>query len=228
MRLLAAEDDTKIAGALKKGLEQEMFSVDVVHNGEEAFDLASVEPYDLLILDLMLPKLDGINVCKKLKAQNNPLPILMLTAKGELNDKILGLNSGADDYLTKPFAFEELLARIRALLRRPQNILGTKLTANNLELDTISYDVKRAEQKIELSKREFSLLEFLMRNKNRLVTKEQIIGHVWEYHSDILPNTVEQYIGYLRNKVDRPFTKLKPLIKTVRGFGYKIAEDAEE
>src|SRR3972149_6380215 len=120
MRLLVAEDDTKIAGALKKGLEQEMFSVDVVHDGKEAFDLASVEPYDLLILDLMLPKLDGINVCKKLKAQNNPLPILMLTAKGELNYKILGLNSGADDYLTKPFAFEELLARIRALLRRSQ------------------------------------------------------------------------------------------------------------
>jgi len=214
------EDDHRIATAVKKGLEQEAFAVDVAFDGEVGFDLASTETFDVIILDLMLPKLDGISLTKKLRAENIHTPILMLTAKGQVDDKVAGLNSGADDYLAKPFAFTELLARIRAMSRRPTSRIAEILTVADLELNTINYEVKRNGKLITLSRKEFALLEFLLRHVNTIVTKDQIMNHVWEYDADILPNTVEVYIGYLRNRIDKPFAT--QLIRTVRGFGYKI------
>jgi DNA-binding response OmpR family regulator len=225
MRILIVEDEHKIANSIKKGLEQETYAVDIAYDGEEGFDLASTEEFDLIILDLMLPKMDGITICKKLREENINTPILILTAKGQVEDKVNGLNCGADDYLTKPFSFLELLARIKALVRRPQQVIETVLKVDDLTLDTINYEVKRLGKMIRLSKKEFALLEYLMRFKGKILTKDQIINHVWEYDSDVLPNTIEVYIGYLRNKIDKPFKKEKPLIQTLRGFGYKIGKD---
>ena len=216
VRILVVEDEHKIANSIKKGLEQESFAVDVAYDGEEGFDLASSEEYGVIILDLMLPGMDGVAICKKLRQEENHTPILVLTAKGELDDKVEGLNSGADDYLVKPFAFAELLARVKALARRPKDSIGTKLQASDLTLDTLTYEVKKAGKKIALSRKEFSLLEYLLRHKGKVVSKDQIIHSVWDYEADILPNTVEVFMGYLRGKIG------KELIKTVRGFGYKI------
>ena len=224
MKILVIEDEHKIAGAIKKGLEQEGFAVQTSYDGMEGFDLASTEEYSVIILDLMLPKMDGLTLCKRLRDEKIHTPILILTAKGELEDKILGLNSGADDYLPKPFAFEELLARIRTLQRRPAEIADNKLFADDLILDMNSLIVSRNNKVISLTKREYNLLEYLMRNKNKILTKDQIINYVWNYESDILPNTVEQYIGYLRNKEDKPFKNSTQLIKTARGFGYILRE----
>lgn len=225
MRILIIEDEHKIAAALKKGLEQEMYSVDVAYDGLDGYDLATSEKYDAIVLDLMIPGMDGNKVCEKLRAEKNHTPILMLTAKGDLDDKVKGLNSGADDYLTKPFAFEELLARLKSILRRPINMLEAELKCGNLSLNSYTYEVKRGKTEINLSKKEFSLLEYLLRNKGRILSKEQITSNVWNFDADILPNTVEQYIGYLRTKIDKAFKKEKPLIYTVRGFGYKISEE---
>jgi two-component system, OmpR family, response regulator len=222
MRILVIEDEHKIANSIKQGLKQEGFAVDVAYDGEAGYDLASAEEFDLIILDLMLPKIEGTEICKKLRKENVHTPIIMLTAKTELDNKVLGLNTGADDYLTKPFAFTELVARIRALLRRPNNILADVLRCDNLEVDTQNFRVTRGYKNIELSKKEFSLLEYLLRNKGKVVTKDKIIEHVWSFESDILPNTVEVYISYLRNKIDKHFGNRPKLIKTVRGFGYKI------
>lgn len=224
MRLLIVEDEHKIAAAIKKGLEQESYSADIAYTGTDGYDLASSEDYDLIILDLMLPELSGEEICQKLRAEKIQTPILMLTAKSELEDKVRGLNTGADDYLTKPFAFEELLARIRALLRRPQTVLDTVLTCGTLTLDTTNFTVTRDGKEITLSKTEYSLLEYLLRNQNKTLSKEHIISHVWDYDSDILSNTVEQYIGYLRAKIDKSFPNEKQLIHTVRGFGYSLKE----
>lgn len=218
MRILVVEDEHKIANSIKKGLEQELYAVDISYDGEEGYDLASSENYDLIILDLMLPKLSGIEICKKLRGEKIHTPILILTAKGLVNDKVEGLDAGADDYLTKPFAFEELLARVRALVRRPQKTQGSILTIENLSLNTAIYEVQRGGKNIQLSGKEYALLEYLLRHPNQILTKDQIISHVWDYDADILPNTVEVYIGYLRNKIG------KDLIKTVRGFGYKAGK----
>lgn len=215
MRILIVEDEHKIAAALKKGLEQENYAVDMAFDGEEGFDLASTEDYAVIILDLMLPKMDGVTVCKKLRENGVHAPVLMLTAKSELNDKVEGLNSGADDYLTKPFAFTELLARVKALIRRPRKTVATRLKVKDLTLNTNTYEVKRNGKIINLSKKEFSLLEYLMRHPNTIMSKSQIIQNIWDYEADILPNTVEVYIGYLRKKIPG-------LIYTARGFGYKI------
>lgn len=223
MRLLIIEDDLKIAEALRSGLEQEGYVVDISNDGEVGYDLASEEDYDLIVLDLMLPKMDGIEICKKLRQEGKKIPIIMLTARGEIEDRVNGLNSGADDYLPKPFSFEELLARIRALLRRPYDIADEEYQVADLTLNPKTYKVLRNEKPIGLSKREFALLEYLMQNKNKIVNKDQIISHIWSFDSNILPNTVEVYIGYLRNKIEKPF-KNKKLIKTIRGFGYKIEE----
>lgn len=223
MRILIIEDEHKIANTLKKGLEQEKYAVDVAYTGTEGHDLATSEDYDVIILDRMLPGMDGVEISKELRKMNNHTPILILTAKGQIHDRVEGLNSGADDYLVKPFAFEELLARIKALSRRPQVRINETLTVGDLELDTTSYEVKRNNHPIQLSSKEFSLLEYLMRNANKILTKDQIISHVWNYDADILPNTVEVYIGYLRNKIDK--SRGKPLIHTIRGFGYKIGEE---
>jgi len=215
MRILVVEDEHKIATAIKMGLEQENFNVDVAFDGSEGYDFGSTEEYSVIILDLMLPKMDGVAVCKKLREDGVHTPILMLTAKGELDDKINGLNSGADDYLTKPFAFSELLARVKALSRRPQKTFNSILKIADLTLDINTYEVKRDGKIINLSKKEFSLLEYLMRHPNTILSKEKIIANIWDYEADVLLNTVEVYIGYLRKK-------LPDLIHTVRGFGYRI------
>lgn len=225
MRVLVVEDEHKIANSVKKGLEQESFAVDVAYSGTDGFDLASTEDYDVIVLDILLPGLSGIEICQKLRAKNIHTPILMLTAKGQLEDKVSGLNAGSDDYLTKPFAFEELLARIRALSRRPKIAVATILKVGDLTLDTLNFEVKRAGQTIQLSQKEFALLEFLMRHAGRVLTKDVVIGHVWNYDADILPNTVEVYIGYLRNKIDKPYKNSLELIHTIRGFGYKLTEE---
>lgn len=222
MRILIIEDDHKIANAIKKGLEQESFAVDVSYDGKDGLGQASTIDYDVIILDRMLPETDGLEICRILRKQKNNTPILMLTAKDKVSDRVEGLNSGADDYLIKPFAFEELLARIRVLLRRPAEVQKTVLTVGDLELDPVNFEVRRASRDISLSTKEFALLEYLMRNEKRILTKDNIISHVWDYDADILPNTVEVFVGSLRTKIDKPFGKKKSLIKTVRGFGYKI------
>lgn len=222
MKILIVEDEHKIANLIKQGLEQEHFVVDVAYDGTSGYDLASGEYYDLIILDRLLPGIDGLTICKKLREQGNHTSIIMLTAKGQIADKVEGLNSGADDYLTKPFAFEELLARIKALSRRPKDTVQTQLKLEDLSLDVDTYEVKRAGKLIKLSAKEFSLLECLMRHPNKTLTKKQIINYVWSYDANILPNTVEVFIGYLRNKIDKPFPENIGLIHTVRGFGYKI------
>ncbi len=222
MRILIVEDDHKIAGAIKKGLEQESYAVDVAFEASDGLGSALTGEHDLLILDRMLPGLiDGVEICKEVRANGIHTPILMLTAKDQIQDRVTGLNSGADDYLIKPFAFEELLARIRALLRRPQDTLETVLKLDDLELDLNATEVRRAGQKIQLSSKEFALLEYLLRNQNRVLSKTNIMSHVWDFDADILPNTVEVFVGYLRAKVDKPF-KGPHLIQTVRGFGYKL------
>lgn len=222
MRVLIVEDEHKIANSLKKGLEQESFVVDVAYDGTAGFDLASTENYDVIVLDLMLPGVSGLEICSKLRAQNNHTPILILTAKGQLEDKVTGLNSGADDYLVKPFAFEELLARIRALARRPKITSSSILRFANLSLNTVSFEVSKNGKNISLSKKEYALLEYFLRHPNQTLSKDQIINHVWNYEADILENTVEVYIGYLRRKIGQK------LLKTVRGFGYKLCLDPPE
>ena len=221
MRVLVVEDEHKIANSIKKGLEHERYVVDVAYDGLSGFDLASTEDYDLIILDRLLPGMDGLEICKKLREKNIHTAILLLTAKGQLEDKVQGLDYGADDYMVKPFAFSELFARVRALTRRPKHSVGSLLTVLDLTLDTRTYEVKRAQKEIQLSSKEFSLLEYLMRHKNQTVTKEQIISHVWNYDADVLPNSVEVYVKHLRDKIDVPFDR-NSLIHTIRGFGYKI------
>lgn len=222
MKILVIEDEAMIADSIKKGLEQEKYSVDVAYDGENGYDLATGNFYDLIILDLMLPIIDGLTICKSLRDENNTTPLLMLTAKSEIKDKVNGLNIGADDYLSKPFAFDELLARVKALLRRPKKMHNETLRVGDLEMNVSNFEVKRDGKKVSLTHREFMLLNFFMRNPNKVFTKDQIISSVWEYDSDILPNTIEVYVKSLRNKIAIPFTDKKPLIKTMRGFGYKL------
>lgn len=214
MRILVIEDEHRIAEALKKGLEQERYAVDLAYSGDDGYELASSEEYDAIVMDLMLPGMNGNEVCIKLRKNNIHTPIIMLTAKNQVSDKVFGLDSGADDYLTKPFAFEELLSRIRALLRRPKNDTSNLLKTKNITMNTITFDVKIDNRTVTLSSKEYSLLEYLMRHKNMIISKEQIIAHVWDYDSDILPNTVEVYIKKLRSK--------GVVIATIRGFGYKV------
>ncbi|MBL8122001.1 response regulator transcription factor [Candidatus Saccharibacteria bacterium] len=224
MKILLVEDEYKIARAIKMGLEQEHSTVEVVHDGPSGLAAALGDDYDAIILDRMLPGgMDGLEICENMRKKGIKAPVLMLTAKGQIRDRVNGLNAGADDYLVKPFSFEELLARLRAITRRPHETNGTTLVAADLTLDTVSYTVKRSGTAIALSQTEYALLEYLLRNKDRVLSKSNIINHVWDFDADVLPNTVEAYIGYLRNKIDKPF-KAKPLIHTVRGFGYKLSE----
>lgn len=227
MRILIVEDDHKIANAIKKGLEQESFACDVVYEAKEGFADALTGDYDLVILDRMMPNTtDGLLICKAMRDKKIHTPVLLLTAKDKIGDRVEGLNGGADDYLVKPFAFLELLARVRALLRRPAATLENELKIDDLVLNTLTFEVSRGKKKISLSGKEFALLEYMMRNPDRILTKDSIISHVWDYDADILPNTVEVYIGYLRNKIDKPFKT--EMIKTVRGFGYKLASGGEQ
>ncbi len=221
MKVLIIEDEHRIANSIKMGLMQERYAVDVSYDGTNGYDLAISEEYDVIILDRLLPGMDGVELVKKLREKNIHTPILLLTAKGQLAEKVEGLEAGADDYLVKPFFFEELLARLHALVRRPAQTVEEKLKVNDLCLNTRTYEVVRGSKKIFLSQKEFSLLEYLMRHPRQILSKDQIISHVWSYESDILPNTVEVYIGYLRTKIDKPFPS-KKIINTVRGFGYRI------
>ncbi len=221
MRILVIEDEHKIANALKRALQQEKYAVDVSYDGDDGYAMATTEPYDVMIIDRMIPgDYDGVAIVKAMRNMNIHTPVLLLTALATTTDKTNGLDAGADDYLVKPFALEELLARVRALIRRPQHVTSSVLTAGNLTLDTVTFEVKRGDTTISLTQKEYALLEYLLRNQNRPLSKEMIISHVWDYDADILPNTVEVYIKYLRTKIDTP--KRKPLIHTVRGFGYKL------
>lgn len=221
MRILVVEDEHKIARAVARALEQENYAVDVAYDGDEGYAMATTEPYDLAIIDRMIPgDYNGLDIVKSMREEKIHTPVLLLTALGTTADKTKGLDSGADDYLVKPFALAELLARVRALLRRPTEQKGTVLKADGLELDTTTFRVTRDGKEIHLTSKEFALLEFLLRNQGRPSNKETIVAHVWDYDADILLNTVEVYIKYLRAKVDEPFDR--QLIKTVRGFGYKI------
>lgn len=221
MRILVVEDEHKIARAIARALEQESYAVDLAFDGDEGYAMATTEPYDLVIVDRMIPgEYDGIAIIAAMRESKIHTPAMILTALDSTADKTKGLDSGADDYMTKPFAISELLARVRALLRRPHTQTGTILKAGDLELDTTTSAVTRGGKVINLTSKEFALLEYLLRNQNRPSSKEAIVAHVWDYDADVLLNTVEVYIKYLRAKVDEPFDK--PLIHTVRGFGYKI------
>lgn len=221
MRLLVAEDDLSVAGFLEKGLREERYAVDVANDGEEALKLTQEVSYDLVILDVMLPKRNGLNVCRSIRQSGKAMPVLLLTVRDSTEDKVLGLDSGADDYLTKPFPFPELLARIRALLRRGASPIG-RLRVADLELDPVAHRVWRGGNEITVTNKEYAVLEYLMRNVGRVLTRTAIIEHVWDYQYDTMTNIVDVQIRALRSKVDRPFSH--SLIKTVRGVGYIIEE----
>jgi DNA-binding response OmpR family regulator len=226
MRILVIEDEPKIAQAVKKGLELKGYAVDMVHDADSGYSYATDPDYDLIVLDRMLPgKMDGVELCTELRKNGVSTPIIMLTARGTIGDRVEGLNSGADDYLVKPFSFDELTARVRALLRRPPVTVGSTLKVDDLSLNPQTFEVKRDKTDIKLSKKEFSLLEYLMHHPGQVITKEMIANHIWDEEADILPNTIEVYIGYLRNKIDRPFPDKNPLIHTLRGFGYKLSSN---
>lgn len=224
MRVLFVEDEEKIAKAVKRGLELKGYAVDIVSDGDTGLSYAVDPDYDIIILDRMLPgSIDGIEIAKRARSEGQKAPILMLTARGSIDDRVEGLNSGADDYLIKPFSFSELVARMQALLRRPPISTDTVLKYDNLSLDPSKYEVKRDGKSIKLSSKEFSLLEYFIRHAEQILTKDMIINHVWNEDAIVMPNTVEVYIGYLRAKIDRPFPDHTPLINTVRGFGYKLS-----
>lgn len=220
MRLLVIEDERKIARVIAEALKRETYAVDAVHDGEEGFNLADSQPYDLLIVDRMLPGMEGAEIVKNLRKNGKNMPILFLTALGTTEDKTFGLDVGADDYLVKPFAIDELLARVRALLRRPPIQQPDVLKIADLTIDKQQQTVMRAGKTIDLTSKEYALLEYLMQHPNQILSKETLIDHVWDFDADILPNNVEAYIKNLRQKIDKPFKK--QLIKTVRGFGYRI------
>ncbi len=223
MRILVVEDEKKVASFIEKGLQQEGYAADAVYDGLEAVNNATAFDYDLVILDLMLPKLSGLDVLRQIRTKKAKLPVLVLTAKGAVEDKVAGLDAGADDYLIKPFAFAELSARIRALLRRG-NQENPKLRVADLEMDTATRQVRRAGQPIDLKLKEYALLEFLLRNAHRPVTRTMIVEHVWDIHFDSVSNVVDVHINSLRNKIDKGFQP--PLIHTVRGVGYMLSDRA--
>lgn len=222
MRILVVEDEKKISDFIKRGLKEEGYSVDTAYDGKEGHFLATTGQHDLIILDIMLPKMDGIGLCRKLREEKILTPLLMLTARYTIKDKVAGLDSGADDYLTKPFAFEELLARIRALLRKKDSYALTKLQVSDLILDLLTHKVHRSGKEIELTTKEYALLEYLMRNAETVVTRTMISEHVWDINYDTYTNVIDVYINYLRNKIDRGHKQ--KLIHTLRGRGYVLKD----
>lgn len=218
MRILVVEDEKKVSSFIKKGLEEEGYAVDVANDGEEGLYMALDRVHDLIILDIQLPKMDGLAVLQELRKQKVATPVLLLTVRATIEDKVLGLDSGADDYLTKPFAFQELVARIRALLRRRAEPEPAVLRIDDLTLDPARRIVSRGEEKIDLSPREFSLLDYLMRNPGRVLTRTMITEHVWDYDFDTDTNIIDVYVNYLRKKIDAG--RERKLIHTVRGVGY--------
>jgi len=220
MRILLVEDDSSVASFIARGLQEEQYAVDIARDGEEGFLMADSIPYDLIILDVMLPKLDGLTVCRRLRSHRNLTPILLLTARDAVEDRVTGLDMGADDYLTKPFAFPELVARVRVLLRRGSAPQPSTLKIADVELDPITHRVWRGGEEIPLTNKEYALLEYLLRNENRVLTRTAIIEHVWDIHFDSLTNIVDVHIRSLRAKIDKDFSP--PLIHTVRGVGYVL------
>ena len=226
MRILLVEDEPDVAGFIKQGLKQENFAVDVAGDGESALHMAELNPYDLLILDIGLPGKDGISVCRELRNRRRGVPIIMLTARCEVGDRIKGLDSGADDYLGKPFAFDELMARIRALLRRGRTDKSSVLKVADLELDQLRHTVRRAGKTIELTRKEYALLEYLMINVNLVLTRTMISEHIWDANFDSETNVIDVYINYLRRKIDHG--RKRSLIRTIRGVGYTLGEKTDE
>ena len=222
MRILLVEDEKNVAGFIKKGLTEEFYTVDASINGEDGFLMATTTEYDLIILDIMLPDINGIELCRRIKNHNIKTPVLMLTAVDSIESKVKGLDSGADDYLTKPFAFEEFLARVRALLRRP-TLMSALLKVSDLTLDPVRHEAKRGGQIIQLTWKEFALLEYLMRNKGRILSRTKIFDHIWGDDLDTSSNVVDVYISYLRDKIDKNYSP--KLIHTVRNVGYVLRED---
>jgi DNA-binding response OmpR family regulator len=221
MHVLVVEDDTKIAAFIGAGLRQAGFAVDHASNGEEGLHLALTEPYDAAVVDLMLPKLDGLNLIEELRRRKSNTPVLILSAKRTVDDRVKGLQTGGDDYLTKPFAFAELLARVQALIRRASGTVEpTRLTVGDISLDLLTREVARAGQRIELQPREFALLEYLMRNAGRVISKTMILEHIWDYHFDPQTNVVDVLVSRLRSKVDRDQGEKR--IHTIRGVGYVL------
>ncbi len=220
MRVLVVEDEKKVAAFIKRGLEEEGYQVDAVHDGEEAVQLAQAESYDLLILDVMLPRKDGLSVVRELRQSGILVPVLMLTARDTTDDIVAGLDAGSDDYLAKPFAFAELSARVRALGRRVGRDRGAELTVADLRIDPISRKVWRGEKEIELTIKEYGLLEFLVRNAGSVVTRNMIAEKVWDHSFESFTNIIDVYVNYVRKKVDKGFDR--KLIHTVRGQGYTL------
>jgi len=222
MRILIVEDEKKVAAFIKKGLEEETYAVDVAYDGEDGLHMGLENQYDLVILDLMLPVIDGLEVLSRLRGEKIETPILLLTAKDSVEDKVTGLNTGADDYLTKPFAFSELLARIRVLLRRGKAETKTVLQINGLSLDLVSHKVKRNDEEIDLTGKEYSLLEYFMRNQGKVLTRTMIAEHVWDYNFDTFTNVIDVYVNHLRKKIDKGYPE--KLLHTLRGVGYIMKE----
>jgi DNA-binding response OmpR family regulator len=223
MRILIVEDDRKIASFIQKGLRQAGYAVDHVADGETALGMVLANPYDAAVVDIMLPRLDGLSLIEEMRRQSVHTPVIILSAKRSVDDRIRGLKAGGDDYLTKPFSFSELLVRVQALLRRAGMMSSpVKLTAGDLEVDLLSREVFRGERKIELQPREFSLLEYLLRNKGHVLSKTMIMEHVWDYHFDPQTNVVDVLVSRLRSKIDRSFDK--KLLHTVRGVGYVLKD----
>ena len=221
MHILVVEDEQRLARLLQRVLTEERHTAEVALTGNEGLYLAQTGTFDLIILDRMLPDMDGVEICRQVRAAGVSTPVLILTARGAVEDRVDGLNAGADDYLVKPFAMTELLARINARLRRDRPAqVTTALTVDDLTLDLVRHEVKRGDRKIELTQKEFALLEYLMRNAGMALTRTQILDQVWQYDSDAVSNVVDIYVHYLRDKIDRGSDR--PLIKTVRGVGYKL------
>ncbi|MFZ5801929.1 MAG: response regulator transcription factor [Candidatus Omnitrophota bacterium] len=223
MRILLVEDEQKMASFIFRGLREEGYAVDIASDGEAAWDYIGSNDYDLIILDWMLPKMNGLDICKKVRGAGYKTPLLMVTAKDTVEDKIKGLDEGADDYITKPFHFDELLARIRALLRRPKDVKEeTVLQCGGLRMDLITRKVLLDGKEISLSQKEFALLEFLIRRKGEVVSRSQIAEHVWDLHFDPMSNTIDVYINFLRKKIDEG--RAASRIETIRGAGYRITD----
>jgi two-component system copper resistance phosphate regulon response regulator CusR len=225
MRILLVEDEKRMASFIERGLKEAHYTVDIAANGEKGMFLAEVNPYDLIILDVMLPDTDGVTLCRQLRSKKIDVPILMLTAMDAIKDKIRGLDAGADDYLTKPFAFQEFLARVRALLRKTRDGKTTHLRVGDLELDQLKHQVRRAGHEILLANKEYALLEYLMLHAGEIVTRTMIAEHVWNEDFDSFTNVFDVYIYRLRAKVDKGFSR--SLIHSVRGVGYVLKDEAE-
>lgn len=223
MRILVVEDEKKVASFIQRGLEGEGFTVEVAYDGESGVEMASKSSFDLILMDVMLPKMDGLQAIKTLRENGVDYPVLCLTAKDTVEDIVSGLDSGSDDYLTKPFAFAELLARVRALVRRGTQERGAEITYADLRLDPVAHKVWRGDSEIDLTAKEYALLEFFMRNPETTLTRTMIAEHVWDYTFDSFTNIIDVYVNYLRKKVDRDYAK--KLIHTVRGIGYVLKED---